>query len=216
MGSANAGLAARELLDRGAGALVSWGSAVALDPELVPGTTLVSTRVLAAPGESYPVDVDWHRRVVERIGSAVRLCTGTLAEVAQVLSTPAQKAQCLADTGARAADMESGSIAGAASAAGKPFLVVRAVADRASTTLPPSALAALDASGRWAPGKFARALLSRPQDVPRLLRVGREFRAAQVALARVANTIGSGLCFEAQASGQRQGNWRTGVGSDLE
>lgn len=204
MGSANARLAALELMDRGAGGLLSWGSAVGLDPGLVPGTALLSTRVLDAHGASYPVDVDWHRRVVERIGSARCLCAGTLAEVAEVLRTPAQKARCLAATGAQAADMESGSIAGVASAAGKPFLVVRAVADTASTTVPPSALAAVEASGRWAPGPFIRMLLSRPQDVPGLLRLGREFRAARLALASVANTIGLGLCFDAEGCGQPQ------------
>lgn len=195
MGSANAASTASELLDRGACALVSWGSAVALDPELASGTTLVPAQVLAASGEIYPVDVDWHQRVVERMGSAARLCAGTLVEVPQVLRTPAQKTRWFADTGAPAADMESGAIARVASAAGIPFLAVRAVADTASTTLPPSALAALDNSGRRTPGRFSRALLSRPQDVPGLLRLGREFRAARLALARVASTIGPGLCF---------------------
>ncbi len=197
MGSANARSAAEELVEQGAGALASWGSAVGLETGIVAGTISLATRVLDAHGSAYGVDLGWHSRVAERIGAVAGLELGTLTEVLQVLESPAEKTRCLRGTGARTADMESGSIAGVAAAAGKPFLAIRAIADTASTRVPTSALLAMDNNGRWTPGRFARSLISRPQDVLGLLRLGREFRAARLALARVVDTIGTGLCFDA-------------------
>ena len=91
--------------------------------------------------------------------------------------------------------MESGTVGCVAAAAGRPFLAIRAIADTATTHVPASALLAMDERGRWTPARFAQSLLSRPWDVPSLLRLGREFRAARLALARVVATIGTELCF---------------------
>jgi len=58
------------------------------------------------------------------------------------------KAALHARSGAVAVDLEARSVAGAASRAGLPFLVIRAIADPAEHDLPPAASARLKPDGR--------------------------------------------------------------------
>src|ERR1043166_3029832 len=60
MGASRARVAAQALLNAGASALMSWGVAASLVPELKSGTLVLPRLVFAADGVAMPVDAAWH------------------------------------------------------------------------------------------------------------------------------------------------------------
>jgi hypothetical protein len=87
-------------------------------------------------------------------------------------------------TGAVAVDLESGAVARAATKAGIPFIVLRAIADSATRDLPPAARIGLDAQGRATLGTVLGSVLSHPGQLPALIRLALDTRVALKALAR--------------------------------
>ena len=98
------------------------------------------------------------------------------------MSTPAAKALLFASFGALAVDMESGAVAEACVRAGKPFAVLRAIADPAGRGIPALAMRGLGPEGETRPLAVAAGLLRRPGDLPALIRLGRDSQAALAAL----------------------------------
>ena len=88
-------------------------------------------------------------------------------------------------SGAAAVDMESLALARAASAAGLPFLALRAVADPAQRGLPSAALAPLTSDGRPQPHLVAGRLALRPWELPALMRLASDARRAERSLAKL-------------------------------
>lgn len=138
MGPERAADAARTLLAEGATALLSYGTAGALAPELAPGTLLLPERI-AYHGTVRAVDASWRQRIAARLSPAP--VAGLLLTQSRPLVTVADKADAFRATGAAAVDMESGAVLEVADAAGVPGLVLRAVIDGAATALPRAAVA---------------------------------------------------------------------------
>ncbi|MBA3563869.1 MAG: hypothetical protein H0W33_07660 [Gammaproteobacteria bacterium] len=187
IGAARARAAAQALLDSGARALVSWGSAGALDPRLVRGDLLLPESILDG-GTAFTTDAAWLRILLARLGD-LRPCTGALLQSGQLLDTAEAKARARKQTGASAADMESGAVADVAAAAGLPFVAIRAVIDRASDNLP----LALDAEGRWRTAAIMRGILHKPGNIAALISLGIGSGAVYRSLGRVAGRLGPGL-----------------------
>jgi adenosylhomocysteine nucleosidase len=185
MGAARAQRAARTLLDAGAGALVSWGTAGGLHGGAVPGTLVLPRTVIGAAGGTYPVDPVWHQLLLQQLQS-LRPLAGAVAESAAVAAVPAAKAALHARTGADAVDMESAALAVIAAENGVPLLVVRAVADGADARLPARLLGAVDAYGRARTLPLLRCLLAGLGEVRALLPAALAFRRACRALAAAA------------------------------
>ena len=137
-------------------------------------------RVLSESGEIFSTDTSL-RRIAAHDGDLLGL-TGAAASVAE-------KAALRARTGAVAIDLESHIVAAAAARAKKPFMVLRAVADPAGFALPPAALVGHDAAGRAALGAVMLSLLRHPRQLPALLRLARDYRAALKSLARAAEAF---------------------------
>ena len=132
VGPTRAQSAAQLLLARGASALMSWGVAAALVPDLKSGSVLLPRAVIGFDGAVFPVDSVWHERVRESATFDVR----PIAEARSMLATSAQK-RALGDAAhAAAADMESAAVARVARQAGAPFLIVRAIADDCEMAMP--------------------------------------------------------------------------------
>jgi adenosylhomocysteine nucleosidase len=170
--------AAERLVAGGAGALVSFGLAGGLDPALMPGDLVVAAAVW---------DDD------RRFTADPALCAllgGANAELIATMPAPvataADKAALFRATGAAAVDLESGAVARVAARWALPFGMLRAVCDPAMRDLPPAALAALDSRGTIGLGRIAAALLRQPAQLPALLRLAGEARAARAALAGAA------------------------------
>lgn len=190
--------AAHDLVDRSARALISYGTAGALDPSLPAGTLLLPRSVVSETGTTIATDAAWRERFAACCERAPRIEPGSLLQVDRVLATVADKRRARAESGASAIDMESAAIGAVAAERGLPFLCVRAVADEASFPLPRLVLVALDERGRPRPAAIAGALLQRPQDLGATVRVWRSFRRARATLSWVASRAGPS--FQARAA----------------
>jgi adenosylhomocysteine nucleosidase len=203
LGSHNARRAAMELIDSGVSALLSWGSAGGLAPGLRPGTLLLPENVLNSEGRRFEVTVSWRTKLHELASRQFEIHTGALVQSLHPVTTVLQKQTLFARTGAVAVDMESAAIAEVAASRGLPFVAVRAVLDPATRGLPPSALAAIDSSGRLLVKDLVRGLLRRPGDLPGILVLWSDMRLACSTLATVARLAGLQLGFRDLGTGSQ-------------
>ena len=193
VGANRARLAAQALLENGATALVSWGFAGGLSPALPAGSLIVPEDVIAADQNVYSVDSVWHKRLCRQLQGSIDLYKGPLAESPAMLASWAEKKKLFSRTGAIAVDMESASMALFAKRAGVPFMVIRAITDPAEMVIPQSVQNSVDEFGRVRLSRFIQGVIKHPMDLPLLVRLGRNFRAARAVLAKVAVQAGSTL-----------------------
>ena len=172
--AAGADHAARQLIERGARALISLGLAGGLDPTLRPGTVIVPSAVI--DGEHhYPTDP----HLAQLLGGVT---PHLLLAMQTVVASTVEKQRLHGATRAAAIDMESGAVARAATVHGIPFAALRITCDPAQRSLPPAALAALDSQGAVALRRVLTSLLKQPTQIPALLALAREAAAARRAL----------------------------------
>lgn len=190
IGRGRAGRAARELLQTGAGALLSWGTAAGLSRDLEHGDLVLPADVVSRDGHHYDVDSDWHHRLWQVAAAQGRAYEGGLAEADGALADADDKLRMHTLTGALVADMESAAVAEAAHEARVPLLIVRTVSDTVATRVPASALAAMDRDGDVAVMRCLMRLARAPADLPALLRLAVGFRAACLRLSRLAALAG--------------------------
>ena len=193
VGAKWASLGAKTLLEKGANALLSWGSAGGLISKLSPGSLILPKTIIGADQAVYDTDAAWHRRLCSRLAGYVDLHEEPLAEGTVVLTHSTEKAALFQQTGAIAVDMESAAVAAVAKEAGIPFMAVRAIADPVDMTIPQSALTLSDEFGRLNVSRLLKGLAKQPFGLFTLVRLGRSFRAAQKTLARVAQLAGGNL-----------------------
>jgi adenosylhomocysteine nucleosidase len=158
---------------------VVLGTAVQLDREII------------------EADPDWSSRLAGMLDGRVRVGQGKILHTEMVLASPADKSRLFLTTAALAVDMETAGVARAAAEHGLPWLAIRAIVDAQGVSIPPLALDALSASGRPRFGKLLAGIARPPAVIPRLLRLGRDFRAARSALKTVVRLAGSGLGYSA-------------------
>ncbi|HYL33283.1 MAG TPA: nucleoside phosphorylase [Stellaceae bacterium] len=169
--------------------VLSFGIAGGLALRLASGTLLLPRTVIGANNTRLDVDAGLHRRLLAALAAAgLHAETGALLALEAVVATPQAKAEQHARHGALSVDLESLHAARAAQAAGKPFAVLRAIADPADRSLPAAALVGLHPSGRAAPGRVLAALLRQPGQIPDLIATARDTRRALTAL-RAALTV---------------------------
>lgn len=199
-GPERAAAAAECLVREGCVALLSWGVAAGLDPDLGPGAVIVADTV-HVPGDAAPLrgDIGWQGAVLARCHSLEDVHAGAIVGVSDVLDTAAGK-RALEGLGA-VADMESAAIARVAIERGAAWLAVRAVVDPAHVDVPPAALAGLRADGRTAPWQVVRALISSPLGVGAVIGLGLRFARARAGLRAVASAAGPALTAPTAAAG---------------
>jgi adenosylhomocysteine nucleosidase len=178
--------AAQRLLAEGAGFLVSWGCAAALDGALMPGSLVLARHVIECSGAVQSTDDTLRNRLAERLTvSRLHIHQTVLVESGQIVATPQAKAELLQRSGAQAVDMESGAVARCAAECQTPFLVVRAIADTATMSVPESVLAAGGENGKILLPVLLRHALSKPREIAALIRLGQHFSAAMRTLRQV-------------------------------
>jgi len=195
MGPQQASDAAQQLLQQGATALLSWGTAAALDPTLDSGTLYIPTSVVDIDGTAYPTDERWRSQLLSELTDTVELACGDLTTNASVITTPAEKQLIFKHNGCRALDMESAAIAAQAQSGGLPFVAIRAIVDSADMTLPHSVLTAVDSDGKPNIIKLLVSLLFHPQDWRPLIRLSKGFGLAQNALNGAIKRLGVKLAL---------------------
>jgi adenosylhomocysteine nucleosidase len=172
---------------RRANCLISFGIAGALAPELRAGDVVVATNVIAAD-KRWWAEKQFRDRIADlarRIGAHEGPVLGAQA----LLGTAAQKSRARSETGASAVDLESDIVARIATSAGIPFVIMRAIADTASLTLPPAALLDLSPDGAPQLTRVLASVLRRPSQVKALIGLARDTRRALSALAEPARAL---------------------------
>lgn len=167
-------VAAQTLVDQGAEALLSFGLAGGLQPGLRPGTILIPSAVITATAR-----YDCDPVLLSFLGGAT---LGALWAGEVIAASRLEKSELYQRYQASAVDLESGAVAEAATQHALPFAVLRAVTDPAERTLPPAALVALKADGSLDLMRLLRALVARPGQIPDLILVGQDAKAARKAL----------------------------------
>lgn len=169
--------AARRLVAEGVQALVSFGLAGGLDPDLRPGALVVPVSVVEN-GVTYTADP----ALAARFGGPTphRLLAG------DVVVPDAVSKRAARSIGVAAVDLESGAVARVAAEHGLPFAVVRAICDPAERDLPPAAMVALDKKGAIGLMRVLGSLLRHPSQFGTLLALGGDVaRARQTLIAAV-------------------------------
>lgn len=190
MGGNNAGAAAQHLLDCGADALLSWGSAAALSDVLRPGELVLPRAIIDHEGRALTVRADWHERVSRQLIPRFPVTGGSLTQSPSVLTTASEKHSLHRRTDALAADMETPALAEAAHQARVPFLAIRAISDAAAMRIPNYLLEATDAVGRTTVSAVA-AIVSHPGDWPAVARLAWGFNKALSTLKRAFMHLGT-------------------------
>lgn len=175
---------ARSLVDQGAEALLSIGIAGGLDAALRPGDIVLPDLVIGSDGAQWHAASEWHAAVLQDVPSPA---IGPLLAAADPACTVAEKAALRARTGALAVDMESGAVAMAAAETNIPFLALRVIADPADRAIPRAALKGVAADGNRRPLAVLGGLMLRPGDLPALISLARDSKAALRQLRRVAS-----------------------------
>lgn len=166
-GAENAQRCAQALIALKVNALVSFGVAGALSPDLKVGdVVLVSEIIERSTGQKIPVN---------QLNSNQHPKMSMVSVEAPVLQ--AQSKSTLAhQTGAHAVDMESAAIAKVALQSRVPFYCVRVISDSSGTNLPEEVLALMHPQAK--PTTIMKAILKRPGLLVDLIKMGIQFQRA--------------------------------------
>lgn len=193
IGSNNATAAAEELIKNGAQALISWGTAGGLSPNLKSGDVLIPDSVQTTDQKSYKTDSAWRRKIIDKISFDLKVHNGLLIQTNDVIKNPNQRYQLHKITNAIAVDMESGAIAKVAGQNNIPFLIIRTIVDPYNESIPNSALSNIDQFGRAKILPLIGNLLRKPTDIPKLITLGSHFNQARKTLQHISQLLGSNL-----------------------
>jgi len=152
--------------------VLSCGFAGGLDGSLKPGNIVLATGVHDGGGKRFDVPERLRRVAVNALGD-LRCVQGAIISTQSVAANVDEK-RTLAASGAIAVDMESYSIARAATEAGIPWLALRAILDPVDSSLPEFTRSANPDSIRAA----LRHALSGPRAVVGLVQLARNSRRA--------------------------------------
>jgi hopanoid-associated phosphorylase len=187
-----------EALARGCSAVLSFGTAGGLAPDLEPGALIIADAV-SGPFGRLDTDAAWSARLIDAFNGsplAKRVRRGLMTGVSAAVTSAQQKDSLHRSTGALAVDMES-HIAGAiATARGLPFAVCRAIVDPAWRTLPKAAMAGLRDDGTTVVLPVLRELMRQPSQIGPLLRTAADARAARTSLVQARHAFGEAGVFE--------------------
>jgi len=187
---------ARALVDGGCGALLSFGIAGALSPDLRVGDIVVSSGVVNGNKATYSSAENWRLRVLDALPKAQeRTREGLIYGADTAISSPAGKSQLYAHTGALCVDMESHRLAMVAAETSIPFLAIRVISDDARRALPSSALGVIGKDGRPVITRVLRGLVRHPGQLPSLIALSRDMETALSQLRRVSGLIGPRFRF---------------------
>jgi hopanoid-associated phosphorylase len=180
----------QEIASRTTHAVVSFGLAGALAPDLQPGHLIVASTVVA-DGERYDCEPDRRAKMLKTL----ELTPGRriLAASNRMVTSVTAKAALFNRERADAVDMESGIAAQAARRHGLPLIVLRAISDAADRELPPAVLSGMTPDGGMDLGGVLGALARKPGQLPELIRTAREAERGFKALDHARRLLGPGL-----------------------
>lgn len=186
LGRERARRAAEDLVAQGATALLSFGIAGGLAPNIACETAVVATAIKAENMETVVCSAAWTARLADALRSSLPFTQGELAYAPIILITSLDKSGTFAATNALAADMESYGVGEAALKTGVAFTAVRVVADTAGEQLPEIALHAMAPNGSLKLMETLSRIVRNPGQIAGLIRLGRSTARARRRLHDVA------------------------------
>jgi len=195
-GAKNAQSAAKLLIETGATGLISWGCAAALIPELNSGDLILPKQLVSHQQQILQVNERWLKQLQNTLKPEIESYEGQLAESLEMVTTQAAKQQLQQQTTAIAVDMESVAMAEVATKNNLPFLVIRTIADTVFMDLPQAISYALDEQGQVQLSRLLFFILTHPQEIPALIKLGLHFNKAQNKLKAVAKHLDTIIDFE--------------------
>jgi adenosylhomocysteine nucleosidase len=189
----------RELLEArmvpGCRAVLSFGIAGGLDPEMATGNVVVATGVVA-DGMRWPA----HRAITDLLATTLRIggVNARLADIAGVdapLFDRDAKAAVRSETGAVAADMESHVASEFAARHGLAFAALRIICDPAASSLPAVVADALRPNGGVDHFAVLAGLLRQPNQAATLTRLAGEARMSFRVLGHCRDILGIKVGF---------------------
>lgn len=182
MGYDSAQQATTQLLKLEVDALISWGVAGSIDQSLKSGDLLIVQSIITNDA-SYSIREDWLTRLKTQLHFTK---IGDIASVTDICATVIDKNNLSAKSGAIAVDMESAAIAELATANKIDFLVLRAIADDANTSIPEVVVNHTDGLGRPQTIPFIISCLEKPGQIKQLLTLAKCYKQALKTLKRIA------------------------------
>jgi len=198
-GPENAAKAGQLLINKGAGRLISWGCAAALDADLKPGDLVLANQLLSAEKHVFSIESPWLQQITEQL-TALTPITGTLAESHTIVAKSTAKQTIYQQSGAIALDMESIAIVKTAQKNDCPAVVIHCIADPVNMSLPKAVSYALNNAGDIVLPKLLWFLLTHPGELPGLIKLGLHFNAAKNKLKLVAKQLDIITGFEQQTA----------------
>jgi hopanoid-associated phosphorylase len=177
-------------LRQGASGVISFGTAGGLAPDLKVGDVVVASAIVKDQARLF-TDPVWSEILLRKL----RARHAEIACVDDPVAHAADKRTLRGRTGASAVDMESFIAAAVALEQAVPFVACRVIIDPAERTLPAAALAGFRRDGTLDVAAVLFALLRHPGELPDLIRLGREARAARAALAFARQQLGPRFAF---------------------
>ncbi len=155
-------------------ALLSFGLAGGLVNDLAPGTLVIPSKITDKTGSSRSVDRETRNILIDtlednNIGWVDRLVCG----VNKPLTMPAEKEALHRAINAHVVDMESHVAGEIAERVGIPWLVIRAIADHASDSVPQTATESVMENGAISSKKLLKGSFRRPSEIPALITLAR-------------------------------------------
>lgn len=185
----------RSLAERaapGCSAVLSFGIAGGLDPDLVPGDVVVATGVVAN-GERWPAHPELAQTLAASLlRGGINVKLADIAGVDAPLLSAESKAAKRRHTGAAAADMESHVGSEFAARHGLAFAALRIVCDPAASSMPAMVARALRPDGAVDHYAVLADVLRRPAQLAMIPRLAGEARASFRALGRCRDLLGIG------------------------
>jgi adenosylhomocysteine nucleosidase len=169
-------------------ALVSFGFAGGLTPELARGTLVIGTALVCEDSSRKMAAAN--RDLVDQVQAAadaeeLPVQQGVLVTTHQLVADPAAKSDLRGRSGACAVDMETAGIVEVAHQTGLPWVAIRAIVDGAGDSLPAACLTTLHEDGHVAAGQLIRTICRSPWLLWHFLRLAGDMGTARRHLSHV-------------------------------
>jgi len=201
IGAENARQASQQLIDKGVTRLISWGCAAALDSQLQAGDLVIPKILHCIDHQELSIDNPWRDHALTVL-SALNPRTEKLIESTKLVAQSTDKQTLYQSTQAIALDMESVAIANIAITNNIPILVIRAIADPASMSLPQAISYALNQQGLVNLPRLLRFIACHPGEIPALAKLGLHFQQAKNKLKCVAKQLDIIVGFDQKTAHQ--------------
>lgn len=178
MGYESAQRSTKQLLELNVDALISWGLAGSIDMSLKPGDLLLAGSVITND-RSWPTNLNWLSKIqMQSAQPLINSIRGDIASVSDICASILDKKNLSLKSGAIAVDMESAAIAELANTNNLDFLIIRAIADDADTSIPEAVLKHTNNLGQPEPLAFLFSCLKKPGQIKELLKLAKCYKQA--------------------------------------